>query len=489
MVSPIKTLQCYINGQFVDGVGYFDNINPVDGSRISRVAEAGATQVEAAVAAAKAALKSEWGQLSPAQRSALLHQVADAMVKRESDFIDAEIADTGKPLLQARTIDIPRGAANFRFFADLAKNFTGETFLTQTPDQQHALNYTVNKPLGVVAVISPWNLPLLLMSWKVAPAMAMGNAVIVKPSEETPSSATLLAEVMHEVGIPQGVFNLLHGFGAGSTGELLTRHAGVNAVTFTGETATGTAIMQAVAATVKPVSFELGGKNAAVVFADADFDKAVAGVARSTFTNCGQVCLCTERVYVEKSIFEKFVAALKKKAESIVIGKPYDKEVTMGPLISKKHREKVLSYYELAKQEGATVITGGGIPSFGDARDQGSFIEPTLWTGLADTARINQEEIFGPVCHIAPFDREEEVIERVNHSRYGLAACLWTQDVNRAHRVAPQLEAGIVWVNTWYLRDLRTAFGGTKLSGIGREGGLHSLSFYSEPSNICIKLE
>ena len=477
----------YINGQFVTGDKRFPNINPVDGTLVAEVSEATAEMVDAAVNAARHALEGPWGKMSVNQRCDLLHAVADGITQRFDEFVAAEIADTGKPLAQARTLDIPRGAANFKVFADLMRTAGSECFETHTADGS-ALNYSINKPLGVIGVISPWNLPLLLMTWKLAPALAAGNTVVAKPSEETPSTATLLAEVMHTVGIPPGVFNLVHGFGPGSAGEFLTRHRGVDAITFTGESTTGSAIMKAVADTVKPVSFELGGKNAAIIFEDADFDAAVAGTARSTFTNCGQVCLCTERVYVQRPLFDRFVAALKEKAEATVIGYPHDENTTIGPLISHKHREKVLSYYQLARDEGATVITGGGIPHFGDERDAGAWIQPTILTGLSETARCVKEEIFGPVCHITPFDSEEEAIAMANDSQYGLAGAVWTTNLQRAHRVARQIEAGIVWVNTWYLRDLRTPFGGVKLSGIGREGGLHSLRFYSEPTNICIKL-
>jgi aminomuconate-semialdehyde/2-hydroxymuconate-6-semialdehyde dehydrogenase len=483
------TLNSYVDGEFTDSGKYFDNINPVDGSLICKVSEASKEQVDRAVKGARRALKSEWGDLSVQDRSAMLHRIADRMAEREDEFIKAEIADTGKPLATVRSIDIPRGTANFRFFADLVRYQGEESFRTVTPTGETALNYTVSKPLGVVAVISPWNLPLLLSTWKIAPAMACGNTVILKPSEETPSTATLLAEVMHEVGVPAGVFSVLHGFGPDSAGEFLTSHDEVDAVTFTGESGTGSRIMQAVAPTVKPISFELGGKNAAVVFADSNLEEAIAGVARSTFTNCGQVCLCTERVYVERAIYDDFVAGLSKEAESLSIGRPYDDGVSMGPLVSKGHQEKVLSYFEIARQDGATFVTGGKQPVFGDDRDQGAFIEPTVICGLDDDSRFNREEVFGPVCHVSPFDTEDEVVDRVNDTVYGLAACIWTENLSRAHRVAPKLDTGIVWVNTWYLRDLRTPFGGVRLSGIGREGGLHSMSFYSEPSNICIKLK
>lgn len=478
----------YVGGTFDKGGKPFANLSPVDGSIVSRVCEADAVLVDRAVNAAQAALTGAWGAMSDSERSALLHKVADGIEQRFDDFVQAEMADTGKSLWQARNIDIPRGAANFRVFADLAKNRASECFHTTTADGRQALNYAVNKPLGVVAVIAPWNLPLLLLTWKLAPALAVGNAVIAKPSEETPSSATLLAEVMHEAGMPPGAFNLVHGFGPGSAGEFLSQHPGIDAVTFTGESRTGSAIMRAAADNVKALSFELGGKNAALVFEDADFDAAVEGTARSVFTNGGQVCLCTERVYVQRPIFERFVQALKSKAEALRIDWPESPDTDMGPLISHEHRDKVLSYYDQARTEGATVVTGGGVPRFGDARDNGAWVEPTIVTGLAEDSRCVKEEVFGPFCHIAPFDTEEEAIALANASEYGLAGTVWTSNLQRGHRVAQRIHAGIVWVNTWYLRDLRTPFGGVKLSGIGREGGQHSLAFYAEPTNICIQL-
>lgn len=481
-----KILKNYVAGRFVDTETYFDDISPIDGSLVAKVSEADADLVDKAVKAAKEALHGEWGKMSLKDRTSKLHEVADEITARFDDFVAAEIADTGKAYAQVKNIDIPRGAANFRFFADLAFEQSEASFEMETPDGRGAINKIVNKPMGVVAVISPWNLPLLLMTWKVAPALASGNVVIVKPSEETPSTATLLAEVMDSVGMPKGVFNLVHGFGPGSAGEFMVAHTDVDAITFTGESKTGTAIMKNAADMLKPVSFELGGKNAAIIFEDADFEKAVAGTIRSAFSNCGQVCLCSERVYVERPIFDKFVAALKEKAEKIKIGRP-EEGADMGPLISRSHREKVLSYFSLALEEGATLITGGNAPDFGDDRDNGAFIEPTIWTGLSDDARCVNEEIFGPVCHITPFDKEDEVIKRANNSDYGLAAAIWTTDIKKAERVARQMEVGICWVNDWFLRDLRTPFGGVKLSGIGREGGIHSLEFYSEPLTICIK--
>jgi aminomuconate-semialdehyde/2-hydroxymuconate-6-semialdehyde dehydrogenase len=327
-----------------------------------------------------------------------------------------------------------------------------------------------------------------LLTWKVAPALACGNTVVVKPSEETPATATLLAEVMKAAGIPDGVYNVVHGFGPNSAGEFLTRHNDVNAVTFTGESRTGAEIMKTVAASVKPVSFELGGKNAAIIFADCDFEEAVNEISDAVFLNTGQVCLCAERVYVERAIYDRFVEALKSNAESLRVGSPLEKTTDLGPLISAQHREKVLSYYRLAREEGATLVTGGGIPEFGSALDQGFYVQPTIYTGLPESARCVKEEIFGPVCHVASFDTEEEAINMANDTKYGLAASIWTMNLKRGHRVAQQMNVGITWVNCWFLRDLRTPFGGMGLSGIGREGGQHSLNFYSELNNICIRL-
>jgi aminomuconate-semialdehyde/2-hydroxymuconate-6-semialdehyde dehydrogenase len=484
----VKIIQNYIDGRFVSGKREFADVNPADGSVIAQVTEADTAQVDEAVLAARRAVGGEWGRIAVRERAARLHRVADAIEKRFECFVQAEVADTGKPVSLARKLDVPRAAANFRVFADLVKMAGVEAFQTETPDGTNALNYAVRKPLGVVGIITPWNLPLLLLTWKVAPALACGNAVVVKPSEETPATATLLAEAMQEAGIPSGVYNVVHGFGPGSAGEFLTRHADVDAITFTGESRTGAAIMQAVAPTVKPVSFELGGKNAAIVFADCNLEEAVNGIAEAVFLNTGQVCLCAERVYVERKIFDSFVDALKRKAEGLIAGWPGDEKTNLGPLISAQHREKVLSYYKLAREEGAKVVTGGGIPTFGDDRDHGFYVQPTIYTGLPESARCVKEEIFGPVCHVAPFDAEEEAVAMANDTNYGLAASIWTSDLKRGHRVAQRMTVGITWVNCWFLRDLRTPFGGAGLSGIGREGGMHSLNFYSELNNICIRV-
>jgi aminomuconate-semialdehyde/2-hydroxymuconate-6-semialdehyde dehydrogenase len=484
----VKLIQNYIDGRFVRGKEEFADINPADGSLIAQVTTADKAQVDEAVHAARRALQGEWGRIGVRERAARLHRIADAIEKRFDCFVQAEVADTGKPISLASRLDVPRAAANFRAFADLIKTASIESFQTETPDGAGALNYAVRKPLGVVGIITPWNLPLLLLTWKVAPALACGNTVVVKPSEETPATATLLAEAMQDAELPNGVYNVVHGFGPASAGEFLTQHSDVDALTFTGESRTGAAIMKSVAETVKPVSFELGGKNAAIIFADCDFEEAVNGLSEAVFLNTGQVCLCAERVYVERAIFSEFVDALKKKAGSLHAGWPNDPKTNLGPLISAQHREKVLSYYRLANEEGAQLVTGGGIPSFGDERDHGFYVQPTIYTGLPETARCVKEEIFGPVCHIAPFDSEEEAVAMANNTKYGLATSIWTTNLKRGHRVAQQMRVGITWVNCWFLRDLRTPFGGAGLSGIGREGGMHSLNFYSELNNICIRL-
>ncbi|MEW4983322.1 MAG: 2-hydroxymuconic semialdehyde dehydrogenase [Cycloclasticus sp.] len=486
----MQQIKHFINGEFVSAIDgkQFEKRSPVDRRIIANVSEAGKIDVDRAVKAARAALTGEWGLLSMEQRVDILYAVADEITRRFDDFVEAEMADTGQPKSIMTHAFIPRGAANFKIFADVIKNVPNESFQTTTPDGLGALNYAVRVPKGVIGVVSPWNAPFLLMTWKVGPALACGNTVVVKPSEETPLTTALLGEVMNTVGVPKGVFNVVHGFGPDSTGEFLTHHPEVDAITFTGETCTGTAIMKAAADGMRDVSFELGGKNAGIVFADCDFDKAVDGIYRSSFLNSGQVCLGTERVYVERPIFDKFVEALKQKVEKVRHGKPDDESCNYGPMISQEHQSKVLSYYAKAVEEGATVVIGGGVPNMSDELKDGAWVEPTIWTGLDEGATVMKEEIFGPCCHIAPFDEEQQVIGLANNTEYGLSTTIWTQDLSRAHRVAAKIDVGITWVNSWFLRDLRTAFGGSKQSGIGREGGVHSLEFYTETRNICVKL-
>ncbi|AGS39011.1 2-hydroxymuconic semialdehyde dehydrogenase [Cycloclasticus zancles] len=480
----------FINGEFVSAVDgkSFEKRSPVDRRLIAQVSEGGKVDVDRAVHAARAALNGEWGAFTMEQRVEILYGVADEITRRFDDFVEAEMADTGQPKSIMTHAFIPRGAANFKIFADVIKNVPNESFQTTTPDGLGALNYAIRVPKGVVGVVSPWNAPFLLMTWKVGPALACGNTVVVKPSEETPLTTALLGEVMNKVGVPKGVFNVVHGFGPDSAGEYLTHHPKVDAITFTGETTTGAAIMKAASEGMRDVSFELGGKNAGIVFADSDFDKAVDGIYKSSFLNSGQVCLGTERVYVERPIFDKFVEALKKKVEKVRHGRPDDENCNFGPMISHEHQAKVLSYYAKAVEEGATVVTGGGVPSMPEELKEGAWVEPTIWTGLAEDATVMKEEIFGPCCHIAPFDDEQQVINWANDTEYGLSTTVWTRDLSRAHRVAAKINVGITWINSWFLRDLRTAFGGSKQSGIGREGGVHSLEFYTETRNVCVKL-
>lgn len=390
--------------------------------------------------------------------------------------------DTGKPLSLTNTIDIPRAAYNFHHFADYIISVGTEAY---QQEDRNALHYSVRKPVGVVGIIKPWNLPLLLLTWKLAPALGMGNTAVIKPAEWTPMTATVLMEILKDAGVPDGVVNLVHGFGPNSAGGAISEHPDVDAISFIGEPSTGSAIMKAGAATLKKLSFELGGKNPNIIFADADLDEVVETTIRSSFINQGQVCLCGSRIYVERPAYEAFLEKFVAKTKELTVGKPFEEGTNVGSLVSKEHYERVLSYVEIAREEGGTFLTGGNRPK---GLEKGYYLEPTIITGLDRNSRCVREEIFGPVVTVVPFDTEEEVIEQANDTHYGLSASIWTNDVRRAHRVAHQIEAGMVWVNTWFLRDLRTPFGGMKHSGIGRTGGMHSIDFYSELSNITIKL-
>jgi aminomuconate-semialdehyde/2-hydroxymuconate-6-semialdehyde dehydrogenase len=398
---------------------------------------------------------------------------------------EAESRDNGKPVSLAGTVDIPRAEKNLRFYASAIQHFASESHVMEGV----ALNYTLRKPLGVVACISPWNLPLYLFTWKVAPALVSGNCVVAKPSEITPVTAYLLSTWVKEAGFPDGVFNIIHGLGS-EVGDALIRHPKVTAISFTGGTATGAHIASVTAPKFKKLSLELGGKNAAIIFDDCDFDDALATTLRSSFANQGQICLCGSRILVEKSLYPRFRDALVAKAKKMKVGDPMDPSTKMGAVVSKDHRDKILASIELAKTEGGKILCGGektspeGLPHL----QNGYYVQPTIIEGLSPNCRVNQEEIFGPVVTIQPFENEEEALEMANNSEYGLAATVWTNDLKQAHRVSSELETGIVWVNCWLLRDLRTPFGGVKNSGVGREGGFEALQFFTEPQNVCIKL-
>ena len=401
-------------------------------------------------------------------------------MERKDELARLESLDTGKPIWLSTAVDISRSAFNFHFFADFLRSVGTEAY--ETDDV--AFNYSIRRPVGVVGIISPWNLPLLLMTWKLAPAIAAGNAVVIKPASLTPTTATIIGEICKEAGVPDGVVNIVNGSG-GLVGTALTEHKDVDAITFTGETVTGQTIMKSAANTLKKLSYELGGKNPNIIFADADLDEVIETTLKSSFINQGEVCLCGSRIYVERSAYDEFLEKFVAKTKELVVGDPFDPATKVGALIGKDHYERVLSFIELAKEEGGEIVAGGKRPA---GLEKGYYLEPTIITGLDRNCRVVNEEIFGPVVTVIPFDTEEDVLDQVNDTDYGLSASIWTNDLRRAHRVAKEVEAGIIWVNTWFLRDLRTPFGGMKASGIGREGGIHSFEFYSELSNICIKL-
>ncbi len=479
----MSTLHNFIDGRPCPAADdrTFDNPAPATGETLAAVARSSAADVGAAVAAAERAMAGPWGRTSAAERADLLDAIADGIQGRLEELAELESRDTGKPVWLARAVDIPRAVANFRFFAGAIRH--DETGCYPTRD---ALNYTLRRPLGPVGLITPWNLPLYLLTWKTAPALGMGNTVVAKPSEVTPMTAGALAEIISAAGAPDGVFNTVHGFGA-EAGQALLEHPGVKAISFTGGTVTGRTVARVASPMFKKVSLELGGKNATVVFADADYDAALEGAARAGFRNQGQICLCGSRILVERPIYERFVADLSERVLGMTVGDPGDPGSELGSLVSLAHREKVEGYLALAREEGGRVI-GGDRPQLAAPFDGGAFLRPAMVTGLAPSCRTSTEEIFGPVVTVHPFDCEEEALQIANGVSYGLAASIWTSDLNRAHRVAATIEAGIVWVNTWMLRDLRTAFGGVKDSGVGREGGRWSLEFFSETRNVCLKL-
>ena len=462
---------------------WLPNPEPATGQVYSFVPDSDARDVAAAVQAAQAAFPA-WAALPAEERSTVLRRVAFGIQERLEDLARAESIDNGKPLSVALAVDIPRSARNFHFFADAATQFSSDFHATDP----RVLNYTLRTPLGVVGCISPWNLPLYLLSWKIAPALAAGNTVVAKPSEVTPMTAFLLGEICQRAGLPKGVLNLVHGTGPGA-GAAVVSHPEVKAISFTGSTATGAAIASAVGSKFKKVSLEMGGKNPTLVFADCDFDQAIETVLRASYSNQGQICLCGSRIYVERPIYDRFRDALAARVKALRVGDPLESGTEQGAVVSKAHYEKVLSYLELAPKEGGRFLAGGKARKLSGRCESGWFIEPTLIEGLTDDCRTNQEEIFGPVATVAPFDTEEQAITSANCTRYGLAASVWTRDLDRAHRVSARIHSGIVWVNCWMVRDLRTPFGGVKDSGVGREGGWDAMRFFTEPKNVCIQVK
>ncbi len=460
---------------------YLDNLNPATGAVYALIPDSGPADVEDAVAAAQSAFPA-WSSSSAEQRFRILNRIADLIETNLETFALAETTDSGKPLSVSRSVDIPRAVSNFRFFATAAMQFASEAH----PMAGQAVNYTLRQPLGVVGCISPWNLPLYLFTWKIAPALASGNCVVGKPSELTPMTAYLLAKVCMEAGLPAGVLNIIHGLGP-SAGQAIVAHPLVKAISFTGGTSTGKHIAATAAPAFKKLSLELGGKNPNVVFADCNFDEALANAVRAAFSNNGQICLCGSRLYVERPIYGRFRDALVQRVSALKVGDPLDPGADLGALVSRAHMEKVQSYLALAVEEGGSIRCGGERVTLPGIHAGGYYMSPAVVEGLTAQCRTNLEEIFGPVLTIQPFDTEEEALNLANGVEYGLAATVWTQDLTRAHRVAERLQSGIVWINCWMLRDLRTPFGGVKNSGVGREGGWEAMRFFTEPKNVCVK--
>jgi len=480
----MRHIQHFIGGEFVDSAdgAAFESITPIDNTVLATIAEGGAVEVDAAVAAARSAFE-EWGAMHPEDRGAILHRVADGIEDRLEELAEWETRDMGKPITASRSKDMPRSAHNFRFFADFAREAG-----TKAWDQpaKGIFSYELRDPLGVVGSISPWNFPLMLLTWKVAPALAFGCTVIAKPAEQSPITASILAEICRDAGMPAGVFNVVNGFGPDSAGEALTTHRDVDAITFTGESNTGRAIMAAASPTLKKLSFEMGGKSANIVMADADLDAAVEGSLKGIFTNQGEVCLAGSRLMVERPVYDEFLARLVDGAAAWTLGNPLDPATKMGPLVSEEHLEKVLSYIDLAQDEGAKLMTGGHRVTDGDFA-AGNYVAPTIFADADNSMRVCQDEIFGPVEMVMPFDDVDEAIEIANQSRYGLAGMVWTQNLNTAHKVAREVKTGTMWVNCFFVRDLRAPFGGYKDSGMGREGGEYSHEFFTEAKAVVMK--
>ena len=473
----------FINGEYRAPINsqYLENFEPSTGEVYSLIPNSSKEDVDLAVKSAEKAFPI-WSSMSKEQRSNILINLAKGIEARSEEFINAESKDNGKPVSLARSVDIPRSIANFHFFATAILHFASESHNMEGL----GINYTVRKPIGIVGCISPWNLPLYLFSWKIAPALASGNCVIAKPSEVTPYTAYLLGQVAKEAGLPPGVLNILHGEGK-LVGESIVKHPSIKAISFTGGTATGSIIAQKAASMFKKTSLELGGKNPNIIFADCDFELMIKTTLRSSFANQGQICLCGSRIFVEKSIYHKFKEEFVKKVDNLLVSNPADPNARLGSVVSESHMNKILSHIKIAKEEGGNILTGGNQVKLDKPYDKGYYIRPTVIEGLSFDCRTNQEEIFGPVVTLIPFEKEDEVIMMANSTEYGLSATIWTSDLKRAHRVSNQLQVGIVWINSWLVRDLRTPFGGVKSSGMGREGGWEALRFFTEPKNIFIK--
>ena len=479
----MEKLQNFINGTYVPPKNgqYIDNYEPATGQVYALIPDSDEEDVLDAVDAAEKAFPI-WSKMSIEERSKILVRLSEGIENNMNEFVQAESRDNGKPVSLAAHVDIPRAVSNFHFFATAITHFASESHLMEGV----GINVTTRKPIGIVGCISPWNLPLYLFSWKIAPALAAGNCVIAKPSEITPYTAYLLGKIAQEAGMPAGVLNILHGTGP-KVGDAIVKHPKIKAISFTGGTKTGEYIARTAGPMFKKLSLELGGKNPNIIFADCDFDDMLSTTIRSSFANQGQICLCGSRIFVERPIYEKFKEAFVAKVSKSKVSFPTDPEAKLGAIVSESHMEKILSYIELAKQEGGTILTGGKRVHLAAPYDQGYYIEPTIIEGLSYDCRTNQEEIFGPVVTITPFDTEEEALMMANSTEYGLAGTIWTSNLKRAHRVADELQSGIVWVNAWLVRDLRTPFGGVKASGVGREGGWEALRFFTEAKNIFIK--
>ena len=478
MIKPISN---YINGELVapNSGNYIDLYDPSSGQVYSKVPDSDATDVGKAVKAAQAAFPI-WAATSIEERSRVMTKIANLIEVNLDRLAKTESLDNGKPIWLAKQVDIPRASANFRFFAQAITQFS-----TNAHEMTDAINYTLRQPLGVIGTISPWNLPLYLFTWKVAPALAAGNTVIAKPSEVTPMTAYILSEICIEAGMPKGVFNIVHGDGI-KVGAEITKHPKIKAISFTGSTKVGAEIAKVAAPVFKKVSLEMGGKNPNIIFADCNYEKMLDTTIRSSFANQGQICLCGSRIFVEKSIYEKFKTDFVARTKALKVGHPSDDSVNLGAIVSKPHYDKVLSYIKLAKEEGGEILAGGKAV-FPKGYENGWYIAPTIIEGLSHDCRTNQEEIFGPVVTIMPFETEAEVLGYANSTEYGLSSTIWTENLSRANRMAKSIHAGIVWINTWLLRDLRTPFGGVKNSGVGREGGFEALRFFTEPKNVCIQ--